>query len=1067
MAKRRRRRKRYNDGQQLRGVEAVQPAHGILRGRYFPNVPREEAYRPHFGRSLTLQTIDAAIRSLEVGLMRRFTDIATESLRLDLHASALWQKRLNRLGALDWRVKPASGDGVEKQRAEDYAGFVRQQLEQMPSFRQVLLDANQATFHGRSAGELEWELVRSRWRVCDVHWIHARRLSFGPNRDLRIIDLNREVADFRDEGFALETIPYKFLPYKPRIFGEYPEREGLALRSTFWSFFGRVMERERLHLIEIFGKPWRVGIVKDSAKNGTTINQDQIDDAFDSLNRLGGHSTAVLPLDMDLLIAQPQRGAGEIHEQAIDHVEKAQSKLFLGGTATTDAVSTGLGSTIGDAHTNEEDLIIASDAWRLSEVIERFLTDAIIVVNFGPEAITHAPEFEVVTEPPLDRAAEAELIDKTLSVGVDIALSEARERLGVREIDPDEPYLRKAPRNLNGQVPAYLPQAEVIYPSGLPDAGRIRDVPEVPGAFPIGERPLPPEDPLASGFGDGPPRLPPAPDNPALPPVGETVTASEDELGDADIEALAAQMTEHRVQKCAHGHKNRCWKCGVERVRGLELDDDGTPLTDADGEHVWQVAWRPIKKVASARRLASTAPGSDGGLHAHRLDRAEESTALDGPHAHAYRLPGGQVVYTEIGGAHEHEIDRHGDFVWGGRHAHWLTLPSGDRLRTEVDGDHSHDLLVDETAPGGMHCHALVLPDGATVESLRVRDAVDDGLGLRATATAVERYGGTVCLAEQPSTVFGSPDDLMKRGVPDVAKAMGSFAARIANAVDGKKTPRAIRSALAGIRNPERGAVREALRRELLTGLMLGALDSAFEGDEEVEIEVETFSALQAEVRRLLTSRKLLVDTDPKFVEHPMAEAIRVFESREVVTPEVFRELNSVARQRAFTIAGLADEELLATARAELSRRIKEGADLANFRDFVAERLEGAGWTPTNASHVETIFRNNVQAAYSGGRWRQMSQPDVADARPYLQVLTPNDGPPRQRPNHQATHGKIFRVDDPAFPAALPPWDHNCRCRIRSLSKRQLAGRRATNGSWLSSQGLPAPGFGGGAAGFA
>lgn len=1011
-----------------------------------------------------MQTIDAAIRSLEVGMMRRFTDVATESLRYDGHASSLWQKRLNRLGALDWRVKPATGDGIEQQRAEDYAGFVRQQLQQLPSFRQVLIDANQATFHGRSAGELEWELDRSRWRVCDVHWIHARRLSFGPNRDLRIIDLNREVSDFQDEGFALETIPYKFLPYKPRIFGDYAEREGLALRSTFWSFFGRAMERERLHLIEIFGKPWRVGIVKDTAKNGTTINQDQIDDAFESLNKLGGHSTAVLPIDMELMIPQPQRGAGEVHGEAIDHVEKIQSKLFLGGTATTDAVSTGLGSTIGDAHTNEEDLIIASDAWRLQEAIERHLTDAIIVVNFGPDAVAHAPEFEIVTEPPLDRAAEAELIGKTLDVGIDISLAEARERMGVREIDPGEPYLRKAPRNLNGEVPTYPPLVEVVYPKNkLPDPGQIRDVPEVPGAFPIGERPAP-EDPFGGGgFSEGAaPHQPPAP----IEAEGETITASEDELGDADIESLADEMTRLKVVKCEHGHKNRCWKCGVERVRGLELDDLGEPLTDDEGEHVWKVAWRPIRQVATSHQL-SDAPGSSGGLHVHRLDRENSATLLDGAHAHAFRLPGGQIVYTEIGGAHEHDLDEPaGDFAWGGRHTHWLTLPNGERLRTEVDGDHGHDLLVDETVAGGIHCHALVLPDGATVESLRVRDAAKDELGLRAFAASLREHGSHVCLAEQPSTVFGSPDDLMKRGVPEVAKVMGAFAERIANAVDGKKSARAIKAALAGIRNPGRAKLRAMIERELLTGLMLGALDSAFEGDEEVEIEVETFGAIQAEVRRILTVRRLLVDTDPRFTEHPMAQAVRVFESREVVTPDVFQQLSAAARQRAFTIANLADEELLRTARSELSNRIKEGADLARFRDFVAERLEGAGWTPANASHVETIFRNNVQAAYSGGRWRQMSQPDVADARPYLQILTANDGPPRQRPNHQATHGKIFRVDDPAFPASLPPWDHNCRCRVRSLSKRQLAGRRATDGSWLASQGLPAPGFGGGAASF-
>jgi len=1006
---------------------------------------------------MTLETIDAAIRSLEVGLMRRFTDVATESLRLDLHASGLWQKRGNRLAALPWRVKPASGDGIERQRAEDYAGFVREQLEAMPSFRQVLIDLNNGTFHGRATSEIEWDLNRGRWRVVDAHWIHARRLSFGPNRDLRIIDINREIADFRDEGFALERIPYKFIPYKPRIFGDYAEREGLALRSTFWSFFGRVMQRERLHLIEIFGKPWRVGIVKRDPKNPTQINQDQIDDAFDSLNRLGGHSTAVLPLEMELMIAQPQRGAGEIHGDAIEHCEKAQSKLFVGGTATTDAVSTGLGSNIGNVHMTEEDLIIASDAWRLSEVVERYLTDAIIVVNFGPDAVSHAPEFEIATDPPLDREKEAELLTKTLEAGVEVSVREARERLGVEELQEGEPYLRRTYRNLNGQA-APQPTIEIVYPSGMPvDPGQIRDVPTVPGAIPIGDRPAPGAG--VPGFGAGGPA--PGPAAPELGGPSEEPPDFDDVLtGDETVAELAEKMTAHRIERCPHNHNTRCRRCGIERVQDFELGEDEQPLRDEDGAIVWKVIWRPIP-AGTLRALAMPRLDgieADGGVHVHGLDAEREQAVLGGAHRHSFRLPGGQIINTEMGGAHAHAVDE--DWCWGGKHAHFIVLPMGTRLRTEVDGEHSHDLLMSRTTESGKHVHSLVLPDGTTLDSLTPHDVeeVQEQLGIKGFGGALAAHGAEVCFAEQPSTVFGSPDVLMKRGVTAAARAMKDFADRIARAVDGKASARTIREALSGIKNPSRLKLREALRRELLMGLMLGALDSAYETEEGALIQVEAFGIRRATWK--------LIETDPKFVEHPMSEAVRVFESRKIVTPRVFKRLDSLAKQRAFTIAGLADEELLRTARAELSARVRDGADLRTFRTFVTDRLESAGWTPANSSHVETIFRNNVQSAYAGGRWRQMTQEAVAEAFPYLQIVTVNDGPPRQRENHQATHLAVFRKDDPAFPGALPPWDHNCRCRFRSMSERQLGTRSVLEGSWLATQRLPAPGFGGGASSF-
>jgi SPP1 gp7 family putative phage head morphogenesis protein len=314
-----------------------------------------------------------------------------------------------------------------------------------------------------------------------------------------------------------------------------------------------------------------------------------------------------------------------------------------------------------------------------------------------------------------------------------------------------------------------------------------------------------------------------------------------------------------------------------------------------------------------------------------------------------------------------------------------------------------------------------------------------------------------IALAAQPSSTFGSPDDLVTRGVRATAPITAAFITDIANAVDGKRTAKAIRSAL-------RRAAREfddkrfatAAIREIQFGLMLGALDSHFEMEEGVPVGVETFTELHEYVRRL-------ADVDPRFVDHPMAEALADFSSREIVTPELFKRMKVSAKRRSFSIAGAASEEMIATAHAELTRVIGAGADLRDFRDFVKDRLEGAGWTPQNASHVETIFRTNVQSAYNAGRYQQMSQPDVVAERPYWQVLTPNDGPPRQRPNHQAAHLRTFNADDPAFPEAFTPWDYNCRCRMRSLSRRQLGERDITPGSWLAANELPAAGFAGGA----
>jgi phage gp29-like protein len=555
----------------------VMPDATVLGKHYFQAaIPQQENYRTHFGKSLDLQKIDYAIRSANNGLMRPMTDLARETVSLDGHLCAILQKRLNRLAALDHDVQPAAGPNVDPGKAEAYATFVRAQLENIPRFRDAITDLAWGVFDGRAASELDWRAQGGEWHVLGLNWIHARRLSFGPNRDLRVVDSGRETSGFPDIGFPLERVPYKFVIYRPRIFGDYQEREGLAPRMLYWSFFQRFGTRERMALLELFGRPWR--IVKPIP--GENVNIEAMNTAFDAIKNLGSHNTARLPPGMDVDIHAPFTGAGQVSDAAIDHATKVLSKLVLGSTGTTDAVSTGLGSSVGDAHLSEEDLVIWSDARRLGEAIEDQLTDAIIAVNFGPDQLDHAPRFLFRTEAPLDREGEAKRIGSAIDLGLDVALDEAREKLGIRELKTGEPYLRRVQRPAAFGMLPLPPAPEVVYPHGeAPEPGEIAEQPEVVMNLPDGGRALPPALPPGSILDE------PDLDLPAL-PAPALATADDPDLdGVDDIAALAAKMTELGIERCQHGKLNRCQLCGVERKRDVEV---------VNGEAVWVVAWKPI-----------------------------------------------------------------------------------------------------------------------------------------------------------------------------------------------------------------------------------------------------------------------------------------------------------------------------------------------------------------------------------------------------------------------------------------------------------------------------------------
>lgn len=59
---------------------------------------------------------------------------------------------------------------------------------------------------------------------------------------------------------------------------------------------------------------------------------------------------------------------------------------------------------------------------------------------------------------------------------------------------------------------------------------------------------------------------------------------------DESAAALAVAMTHHALERCEHGACNRCRKCGVERLRGFDID----PTTKAIR---WHRAWQPIVRA--------------------------------------------------------------------------------------------------------------------------------------------------------------------------------------------------------------------------------------------------------------------------------------------------------------------------------------------------------------------------------------------------------------------------------------------------------------------------------------
>jgi GNAT superfamily N-acetyltransferase len=321
-----------------------------------------------------------------------------------------------------------------------------------------------------------------------------------------------------------------------------------------------------------------------------------------------------------------------------------------------------------------------------------------------------------------------------------------------------------------------------------------------------------------------------------------------------------------------------------------------------------------------------------------------------------------------------------------------------------------------------------------------------------ASLNAQDLLGEHVCCAEQPDSPNGSPEALVEDGVAAATRITAAWGEAVLEAIGDSETEFEIRSALERARI-DVGAFAKEIEQTILRGLMLGALDSQWEREHDVELAPATFA-----VRRR-----------PGLVHLPGETAIAQFEQRKVVPPAAFRAMQEGARKQAFTVAGMAKEELLNATKAELVRQLRDGqgrrpgtpgstpkgANLRDFRKFAKERLKTAGWTPDNPSHVETIFRTNSMSAVASGRRAEMSQPAVLAALPYWQIRGVTDA--RQRETHKRAHGIVLPANHPFWKLAYPPFGFNCRCRVIARTLAWLKRMGIEVGP--VPKGLPDPGF--------
>jgi SPP1 gp7 family putative phage head morphogenesis protein len=107
---------------------------------------------------------------------------------------------------------------------------------------------------------------------------------------------------------------------------------------------------------------------------------------------------------------------------------------------------------------------------------------------------------------------------------------------------------------------------------------------------------------------------------------------------------------------------------------------------------------------------------------------------------------------------------------------------------------------------------------------------------------------------------------------------------------------------------------------------------------------------------------------------------------------------------------------------------LESGGTFADFQKLVDE-----SGIELSESHLDNVFRTNIQNAYARGKWSHQQQ--NKDKRPYLEYMAINDS--RVRPSHLALDGVIRHIDDPFWQKWYPTNGYRCRCTTNAITEKQ------------------------------
>lgn len=171
----------------------------------------------------------------------------------------------------------------------------------------------------------------------------------------------------------------------------------------------------------------------------------------------------------------------------------------------------------------------------------------------------------------------------------------------------------------------------------------------------------------------------------------------------------------------------------------------------------------------------------------------------------------------------------------------------------------------------------------------------------------------------------------------------------------------------------------------------------------------------------------------------PEAVAALGRRTQNLVGTRSWRDMMGAAHNRAFTVAGAMQADLLADLAAAVQASLDNGLGIEDFRKRFQEVVDKHGWSYKGEFNWRTrvIYQQNLLTSQAAGRLAQLRDPELRLLKPFWMYR--HSGSENPRHQHKAWDGLTLVADHPWFRTHYPPNGWGCGCRVVAVSRRDVA----------------------------